>query len=70
MLGTQEFYEAMTAFEKSIKKRIHLRQGTQGFNKEPKENWEKGYYYTDGNTNEAFKVFLLGYSYAKCCFTI
>lgn len=65
MLENSEFYEAMKAFEKNINNVTRIRQGTQGFNKEPKENWEKRCYYTDGNTNEAFKIFLFGYSYGK-----
>ena len=72
MLGTQEFYEAMQVFEKTMKSSSapRIMQGSQGFTKEPKENWEKRNYYSDGNTNQAFKIFLLGYSYAKSCFTM
>lgn len=63
MLGTKEFYEAMKAFEVCAKNIIRV--GSMGYTKEPKESWAKQIYYSDGTANEAFKVFLAGYSYGK-----
>ena len=64
MLHTQEFYEIMDAFEKIAKKII--RTGSQGLTRENKENWVNKYYYCDGSANEAFILFLNGYSFGKC----
>lgn len=63
MLGTKEFYEVMADFEKTAKELV--RMGNQGLKREPKENWKRQYYYTDGNANNAFKMFLQGYSLGK-----
>jgi len=63
MLGTKEFYEVMEAFENVAKKLIHL--GSMGLKKEDKELWVKQRYYCDGNANNAFKLFLTGYSLGK-----
>jgi hypothetical protein len=56
VLGTKEHYEVIAEFEKSFKGR---------FNKEPLELWKKGQVYQDGNLNDLFKAFLLGYSLGK-----
>lgn len=56
MLGTKEYYEVIAEFEKSFKGR---------FDKEPMELWKKQRIYQDGNLNELFKAFLLGYSLGK-----
>lgn len=63
MLHTKEFYEVMQVFENNAKKLVSI--GNQGLNKEPKENWIKQSYYSDGNANNAFKMFLSGYSLGK-----
>ena len=63
MLFTREFYEAMKIFEAYAKE--HVRVGTMGFKREPKENWKKQWYYSDREANNAFKVFLCGYSFGK-----
>lgn len=63
MLFTKEFYETMEIFEKNAKKLVNL--GSMGLTKEPKENWGKQLYYSDGNANNAFKMFLHGVSYGK-----
>jgi len=63
MLGTKEFYDVMADFERYAKGEI--RTGSMGLAKEPKENWEKRSYYSDGVANEAFKIFLGGYSLGK-----
>ncbi len=64
MLGSKEFYEVMETFERYAKENV--RGGHMGLTKEPKESWEKQVYYSDGVTNEAFKIFLGGYSLGKC----
>jgi len=63
MLGTKEFYDLMDAFEKVAKNEI--RTGASGLKREPRENWGKRLYYTDGTANEAFKIFMHGYSFGK-----
>ena len=66
MLHTKEFQEVMNSFEKIAKQFVST--GSMGFTREPRENWEKQRYYSDGEVNKAFKLYLLGYSYGKCCF--
>jgi len=63
MLFTKEFYEIMQVFESNAKKLVSM--GHMGLTKEPKENWEKQIYYSDGNVNNAFKMFLNGVSLGK-----
>jgi|GEM_PF-2253349 len=63
MLYTKEFYETMEYFEKEAKNLI--RMGSQGLKREDKENWKRQVYYCDGNTNDAFKLFLFGVSLGK-----
>jgi hypothetical protein len=63
MLFTKEFYSVIDNFEKYAKQ--HVRTGSMGFEREPKENWKKQWYYSDGQANEAFKHFLVGYSLGK-----
>lgn len=58
---SKEFHEAMQSFEKyAIKELIGI--GTMGFTKEPRPNWTKGSVYCDGKVNEAFRMYLGGYS--------
>jgi hypothetical protein len=63
MLFTKEFYDMMEVFERTSKE--FLRTGNMGLTREPKENWSRQYYYSDGNANEAFRIFLNGYSLGK-----
>jgi len=63
MLYTKEWYELMNSFENYAKKNV--RTGTMGFIREPKENWKKQWYYSDGLVNAAFKSFIAGYSLGK-----
>ena len=63
MLYTKEFYDIMNHFEKTAKN--FVRTGSQGFKREEKENWTKGWYYSDGQANESFKLFLQGVSFGK-----
>lgn len=63
MLGTKEFYDLLDSFEDFAKKTI--RTGSEGFKKEPKLLWSKGHYYMDGSVNNAFKMFMSGYTLGK-----
>lgn len=63
MLHTKEFYEIMEVFEKNAKKLVSM--GNQGLTREDKEKWPKQNYYSDGNVNNAFKMFLHGVSLGK-----
>lgn len=63
MLGTKEFYDIMEVFEKEAPKLI--RMGNEGLNRANKELWVIQKYYNDGNANNAFKMFLHGYSLGK-----
>lgn len=63
MLGTKEFYDVMDNFERYAKKNIMV--GSMGFTKEAKDNWQRQNYYCDGVANNAFKLFLVGYSLGK-----
>lgn len=53
----------MEAFEKTSKN--FIRTGHQGLKREDKEDWVRGWYYSDGMANEAFKIFLQGVSFGK-----
>jgi len=63
MLFTKEFYDVMEQFEKYAKQNVKM--GSMGLKKEQTENWGKKWYYCDGFANEAFKIFLAGYSFGK-----
>jgi len=63
MLYTKEFYDVMENFEKYAK--LNVRKGSMGLAREPKENWRKNWYYSDGLANTAFKIFFAGYSLGK-----
>jgi hypothetical protein len=57
MLKTKEHYDLLYAFERDfIDKRL---------DKESKDLWEKGIIYQDGNVNNLFKAYRLGYSFGK-----
>lgn len=62
MLGTKEFYDLMDMFEKTAKKAVWVKGA---FDREDKELFKKQYYYQNGEVNEMFKLFMLGYSYGK-----
>lgn len=55
MLLTKEHYDLMEAFERAYR---HKRLG-----REPKERWPKGNIYQNGDTNELFQAYRLGYAY-------
>lgn len=52
----------LTDFEQSIINVVYM---PQKFDKEEKELWSKGHIYCDGEVNNAFKIFRLGYSNAR-----
>lgn len=56
MLKTQEHYDLMAMFERDFSGRM---------DKERKELWAQGIVYQDGNVNELFKAYRLGYAYGK-----
>lgn len=58
MLQSKEFYELMSQFEKDLAPR--------NFQREDKHLWLKGVYYCNGETNNFFKAYQLGYENAKC----
>jgi len=62
MLGTKEFYDLMDQFEKISKTMVQV---PSAFAKEPKELWRKKIYYQNGHTNNAFIIFMNGYSLGK-----
>lgn len=55
-VGTKEHYEMMEEFEKWACGR---------FDKEPKEFWSKGMVYQNGEINEQFRMFCIGYSVGR-----
>ena len=56
--GSKEFYDLMNYFESIAPKLLNI--GSAGLTKESKENWNRGFYYCDDNTNKAFKMFFSG----------
>lgn len=58
MIGTKEHYDLLENFEKFMGKRFR-------FDKEEKPLWKKGRVYQDGMVNEAYLVFIHGYSLGK-----
>ncbi|MCK9622134.1 MAG: hypothetical protein M0R47_16560 [Methylobacter sp.] len=57
MLFTKEHYDLLKDFEKLFK---HER-----LDKEDKKLWKKGQIYQNGEVNNMFKAFQLGYSFGK-----
>lgn len=58
MLKSKEHYDLMAQFEKDFRyKRLDK--------EENKEQWVRGYVYANGEVNELFKAYRLGYSLAK-----
>lgn len=57
MLKTKEHHELIAQFDRDYS---HFRT-----DKEPKELWEKGIVYQDGTTNQLFRAYQSGYSFAK-----
>ncbi len=55
---TKEFIDLMQSFERQIKSYSNL---SLRLDREPKELWDKSIYYQDGNVNEFFRIYMLGY---------
>lgn len=60
--GTKEFYEVRDSFEKAVK------NGFFGYisGDLTKDDFNKHTFYANGEVNMAFKVYMLGYTHAKC----
>ena len=56
-VGTKEFDDILENFDKNFK---HMR-----LDKESKEYWSKGQVYQNGETNNAYSAFVLGYSLGR-----
>ena len=72
MRGTKEMVEVMEAFEKAAKSdyadyigREIVRIDIHG---KAVEGWPKNYFYTDGEVNKLFKVFMMGYTAGRCAY--
>lgn len=67
MRGTQEFDDLMEQFEKDAKKVFRGR-----FDRVKKEDLNKQpaifSFYEDGQVNDLFRAYMMGYAYAKCRF--
>lgn len=57
MLGTKEHYELLEQFEKNF--------GNMRLDREEKEMWKIGAVYQNGETNNMYKAYILGYSLGK-----
>ncbi len=64
MLGTKEFLDVLDMFERTYAKQ-YVQIGSAGLQREPQENWQRKFYYADGNLNKAFHAYLSGYSLGK-----
>lgn len=62
MLHTKEFQEIMEFFERTAPKQIYIGGAIV---REPSEHWKSGNYYSNGNANNFFKMFLSGYQMGK-----
>ncbi len=60
MLKTQEHYDLMAQFERDTK--------YGAFTKEDKSMWAKGYIYANGEINQKFLTYRMGYAFAKALF--
>jgi hypothetical protein len=60
MIGTKEHYDLLVEFEKMFK--------SERLDKEEKSLWKKQIVYQDGQVNQKYQAFILGYSLGKCNF--
>lgn len=67
-LGTKEFYEVMDMFEATAKS--FMRFGYSGLERQPRDEWANKDYFVDSRANEAFKIYLIGYSAAKSKYSL
>jgi uncharacterized membrane protein len=58
MLNTKEHFDLMNKFERDFKDERLDRE-------EDKELWKRGRIYQNGNTNQLFLAYRMGYSYGK-----
>lgn len=58
LVGSKEHYNIIEQFEKTYYKHRRL-------DKEAKEDWVRQIVYQDGMTNELYKAFIAGYSFAR-----
>jgi len=56
-IGSKEHYEILEMFEKNF--------SNHRLDKEPFDLWKKGIIYQNGETNNLYKAFILGYSFAR-----
>lgn len=56
-VGTKEFYDILSQFEKNY---YHMR-----LDKEPADAWAKGTIYQNGETNNIYQAYMLGYSLGR-----
>lgn len=56
-IGSKEFYEIIEEFEKNF--------SWCSLDKEDVKLWEKGYVYRNGETNNLYKAYRLGYSLGR-----
>lgn len=61
-VGSKEMYDLMAFFERNISKSVYT---TNNFQKEPKESWQRGYYYANGEINNYFRVYMQAYELGK-----
>jgi len=59
-VGTKEHYELLAQFEREFRKRWSGR-----LDKEAKELWARGAIYQNGEVNQSFLAFQLGYAFGK-----
>ena len=62
MTNTKEFYDILDFFENKALKTLYISAAAV---REPRKNWPRQVFYTDGAVNEAFKAFLHRYARAK-----
>ena len=60
-VGSKEFYELIENFERNEK---HLPYAGS-FEKEDRRLWSEGQVYQDGQVNNFFKCFMLGYQFGR-----
>lgn len=57
-LGSKEWYDLIHSFETQAAKKLYMRGG---LDKESKELWERGHVYSNGEVNNIFQAYMMGY---------
>lgn len=57
---SREMYEALDYYERNAKKVAYM---PGSFEREDRKEWQKGYYFKNGEINNGFRLFLAGISY-------